>query len=289
MDHSRNLLLLVALFLTVRTAQAESPDAKTRKARKACLSGDYMKGVSILSELFVDTQDSNYIYNQGRCFEQNLHYREAIGRFQEYLRVANKLRKTERAEAEKHIADCKELLATQLSQPPVEVPTPAPAAPSTPAPAAASIPAPAAASTPVALVLAAPLPAAAPLTAMAQSPVAQETNPQLEGKSGSSLRTAGVVTAAIGGAGLVSGLIFNLKFNGLTSDMQKLDGYTAGRASDRNTYRTLVWTSYGVGAACVATGAILYYLGVRREPSSSVAFMPALVPGQVGALLKGSF
>jgi hypothetical protein len=32
----------------------------------ACLSGDYTKGVAILSELFVDTKDPTYLFNQGR-------------------------------------------------------------------------------------------------------------------------------------------------------------------------------------------------------------------------------
>jgi hypothetical protein len=39
-----------------------------RAARKACLSGDYAKGVEILSDLFIDTKDPVYLFNQGRCF-----------------------------------------------------------------------------------------------------------------------------------------------------------------------------------------------------------------------------
>ena len=46
----------------------------------ACLSGDYTKGVAILSELFVDTKDPTYLFNQGRCFEQNRRYDDAIAR-----------------------------------------------------------------------------------------------------------------------------------------------------------------------------------------------------------------
>lgn len=56
-------------------------------ARTACLAGDYSKGATILSQLFVETKDPNYIYNQARCFEQNSRYQEALSRFQEYLRV----------------------------------------------------------------------------------------------------------------------------------------------------------------------------------------------------------
>ena len=70
----------------------------------ACLSGDYTKGVAILSELFVDTKDPTYLFNQGRCFEQNRRYEDAVARFEEYLRIAEgKLDAADRAAAEKHI------------------------------------------------------------------------------------------------------------------------------------------------------------------------------------------
>jgi len=46
-----------------------------------------------------------------------------------------------------------------------------------------------------------------------------------------------------------------------------------------------------VGAACVATGAVLYYLGLRSGSAGSTSFalVPAFAPGQAGALLKGAF
>jgi len=93
------------------------------------------------------------------------------------------------------------------------------------------------------------------------------------------------------GASLVAGVILNLKVNGMASDIQRVDGYTAGKESDRKNYEALGWVSYGVGAACVATGAVLYYLGLRAGSarSTSVALVPAFAPGQAGAVLKGAF
>jgi hypothetical protein len=55
MNRGRLLLLLVPFLLGPRVVQAESIETKERTARMACLSGDYVKGVAILSELFVDT------------------------------------------------------------------------------------------------------------------------------------------------------------------------------------------------------------------------------------------
>jgi hypothetical protein len=109
----RSLAACAAFILAARAAQAKDVDAQEREARTACLAGDYAKGVAILSKLFVSTKDPVFIYNQGRCFEQNHRYEDAVARFQEYLRVGRKLSKTEKAEAEKHVADCQDLLAKQ--------------------------------------------------------------------------------------------------------------------------------------------------------------------------------
>jgi hypothetical protein len=261
------LLLLFSLLLTARLVHAENTAAKERTARTACLSGDYAKGVQLLSELFVSTMDPTFIYNQGRCFEQNRRYEDAIARFQEYLRAGKKLSKADRTDTEKHIDDCEALLAKERSAAvPSVVPSPAPA--------------------PAAEQVAVPGPAVAPTPAVVQHPTPAPTS-----ESGASLRTAGIIAAAVGGAALVTGVVLNLKVNGMASDLQKTDGYSDGKESDRKTYQTLGWVSYGVGAACVATGAVLYFLGQRSAAadSTSVALVPSFAPGQAGAVLKGAF
>lgn len=262
----RLLIVLMPLLLASQAARAGGRDNRERAARLACLSGDYAKGVAILAELFIDTKDPTFLYNQGRCFEQNLRYAEAVGRFQEYLRAGKRLSKDEQADAEKHIADCKGLLASQ-SQPAVAAPASAP----TPA---------------------VPTPVAAPtLVADPAPPIVQQTNAQSANESGSGLRTAGIITAAFGGAAVVTAVIMNLKVNSMASDMQKTNGYTDSKDSDRQTYETLGWVGYGVGAACVATGAVLYYLGARSNAAgaASVVLVPAFAPGQAGAIMKGVF
>jgi hypothetical protein len=267
MKRWKYLLVFAPLLLTARFAWAGNAETKERAARTACLSGDYAKGVALLSELFVATMDPTYIYNQGRCFEQNRRYEDAIARFQEYLRAGKRLGKDEKADAQKHIADCKELLASQPSQPLVAAPAPQPA----PVPT--------------------PLPAPAPVAPAPVPPVVQQTNVRPASESGSGLRTAGIVTAAVGGAALVAGVVLNLKVNSMADDLQKTDGYTAGKESDRKTYETLGWAGYGVGAACIATGAVLYVLGLRSgaPASTSVALVPAFGSGQAGAVVKGAF
>ena len=97
-------LLLGGLAAT--PALAAGKQSREHAARRACLSGDVNTGVTILSDLFIDTKDPTYIFNQGRCFEQNHRYEDAVSRFEEYLRVPEgHLDADDRAAAEKHIAE----------------------------------------------------------------------------------------------------------------------------------------------------------------------------------------
>jgi hypothetical protein len=141
--------LFVGFFIVALagSALADKPLSKTAKekaAKTACLSGDTAKGVALLAELYVDTRDVIYLFNQGRCFEQNGQYKEAIVRFREYQRKNADAGNPLDAEAKKHIADCQALLDEQkpavpqaatpslipaVAPPASEVPHPAPAQP----------------------------------------------------------------------------------------------------------------------------------------------------------------
>jgi hypothetical protein len=116
----------VLLLLTSSArAAGENPAAKAKEkaARKACLAGDPATGVALLAELFLDTSDFNYIFNQARCFEQNHRYEDAISHFREFLKKAPNLSKDDRADIEKQIAECQGFL-----QPAAGAPAPAAAA-----------------------------------------------------------------------------------------------------------------------------------------------------------------
>lgn len=126
--------LSFATLLVTADAFAAKTANRDKQARKACLSGDYQKGVSILSDLYIESGDATYLYNQGRCYEQNVRYVEAAERFREYLRKAPKLTAAEQAEVEQHIADCEVAIAkTRAPEPVVAVPAPQPL-PAPPAP-----------------------------------------------------------------------------------------------------------------------------------------------------------
>jgi len=121
----------VLLFLASPAPAAgdnSAAKAKEKAARKACLAGDPATGVALLAELFVDTSDFNYIFNQARCFEQNHRYEDAISHFREFLKKAPNLSKDDRADVEKQIAECQGFLqpATGAPKPAPEAAAPAP-------------------------------------------------------------------------------------------------------------------------------------------------------------------
>jgi hypothetical protein len=236
--------------------------------------GEIDKGVEILVDLFIDTGDLNYIFNQGRCYEQNRRYEEAIGRFREYLVKGTRLSGEEKADAEKHIAVCQSYLA----KPEVAAPSPPASAVAVPSPPAhesgkAGTPEPVASATaPVASVAATP-----------QRPAGAST--------GSGLRIAGVATASVGAAALAAGVLLTLKVNSMTSDLEKPYNYSRSTDATRKDYKTLTWVSYGVGAACVASGALMYYFGWRkgRDARVDLALVPTIESGAAGAVLAGGF
>jgi hypothetical protein len=237
-----------------------------KAARKACITGDVREGINLLGDLFVETNDATYIYNQGRCFEQNHRWEDAIDRFREYLRKVPDLAKKDRDEVNGHLSDC-EAQQSKLAPPPaaaVPAPTPLPAAPLPAAPATATENL---AATPVPVVI--------------------------EQHSTSRLRTAGMVTASVGVLAVVGGVVFNVHANSLTSDLNQPTGWNRGKASSRDTYETLGWVGYGVGAAALATGATLFVLGGRSGTtagaSTGVALTPVLLPGSASLSLRGSY
>jgi hypothetical protein len=234
-------------------------------ARKACLSGDLTKGVEILTDLYLDSKDATYIFNQGRCFEQNHRYDDAIARFREYLLKASNLGEPEKLDTQKHIDSCQAFLGKRedrLQPENASAPLPAPAAPGP--------------STP-------PEPAAEPVAQVTAIPAT--TPPPAD--SGSGLRTAGAITTFVGVGALVGGLVFNLKANNLAKDIGT--NRTDSKVSSHDNYVKLAWVGYGTGAACIAGGVVLYLLGwPNSSPSGKVALIPSVGPGMAGLVLAGT-
>ena len=239
------------------TAKQSSKEGKERAAKKACLTGDPVAGVAILTDLYLDTNDPTHLFNQGRCFEQNRRYDDAVGRFREYLEKAKDLSPEDKADTHRHIANCESYLRGK----PVEAATPE-------VPKVVAEKTPVVESKPAEVIVVAPVPNA--------------------GRGGRGLRTAGGVVAAVGAAGLVTGLVLNLKANSMSGNLEA--DWNPGTNSTREGYKTAGWVAYGGGAACMVAGTVLYYLGWRRgEREPSVAVVPTVGPDMAGTFVVGAF
>ena len=269
--HNRIMPALVACLLGVSAsalAKGKSPkesvptniEMKEREARKACLSGDYTAGVSILSDLFLDTKVATYLFNQGRCYEQNERYEEAISRFREFLRTSD----VDREIAQTHIAECEALLQKKqaaASSVPRGIPTGVP-------------------TVPVAPIAEQPRPTEVGTTVTTTSqPVS----------SGSGLRKAGLAVTGVGVLGVLVGVGLNYTANQEAAKIMPPKTFNRGTESTRKSYETLSWVGYGVGAAGILAGAILYGMGWGNADAVGVALLPEIGPGMTGASLRRAF
>ncbi len=284
-----------AFLLAGAPARAQRVDPRETQSRSECLAGRFQARVDLLAQMFAETGDVNYIYNQGRCYEQNGKPDEAILHFREFLRKAKNLSAEESAEVNGHIAECQAMkaeregrvvpaaaaLATPLPPPatPPLTPLAAPSAEARPTSSATSTTAP-------------PTATAAPTPAGVVE--ATSSRPSADSR-GASLRTAGIVTGSIGAAALIAGVIFSIETRSTANDVTSA---AAQRSFSRTTYdrgklfADLQWVGYGVGAAALGCGVVLYYLGYRsaRAPASdSVTLRPVLLPSGTGAIVQGSF
>ena len=248
-------LVAAALYflLGISSASGQPQDAREIRAREDCLTGKVESGVKLLAELFAQTGNANFVYNQARCYEQNGRAEDAINRFREYLRVASGVSAEDRADVDRHIAECRALQSEQQRS----------LAPSAPPPTA-------------------PVPA---------SDVATSAQASTSGSSLrlGGVVVGGVGLAAVATGGLFSLLVRSTKQQ-VESDAHK-QNYDPSLDSRGRSYETWQWVSYGVGAGLVATGAVLFVVGQQRMQAErpSVALVPRIDRGMGTLLLEGRF
>jgi hypothetical protein len=243
-------LLLVA---TSGGARAQDREAREVEAKKACLGGHADKGIELLADLYAETNDPTYIYNQGRCFEQNGRSAEAVTRFREYLRKATGAPADERAQLESHIAQL------ESEQRPTPTVTPAPAAP-TPAP-----------------------------VVVVQTPAAESSSPERAHR----LKVLALVTGGIGVLAVGGGLAMGLHASALSTEVSndaKMGTYSQSKFDSGERAQTLEIVGYSVGAAALIASGILYYFSAESgQAASTPTATVSLGPGGLGAGMRMSF
>ncbi|MBA3454069.1 MAG: hypothetical protein H0T42_13325 [Deltaproteobacteria bacterium] len=101
-----------------------------------------------------------------------------------------------------------------------------------------------------------------------------------EVRPGATMKTAGLATAAVGGALIITGVIFGRKASSAESDLNALnmggtwtqanqDAYDKGRRNNKIAIGSLI-----VGGAAVVAGGSLYFLGRKQASDASVAIVP---------------
>ena len=110
---------------------------------------------------------------------------------------------------------------------------------------------------------------------------------------GRGMRRTGLVVAGLGAVGVGVGIIFGARakgieeeFNGLQWQPERQDRYDEGVAAQRTMY-----VAYGVGAAALVAGTVLYILAAPGggEKSSDVAFGASVEDSGATVWLKGRF
>jgi hypothetical protein len=108
------VLILLPMLLVGRPAVADDP--RPRQALSACASGDVAKGVAILAELYAETRDPGFVFNQGRCYQQNGQLEQAQQRFREYLRVGTSEPPEDLTRARNFLGEIDETLARRAAE-----------------------------------------------------------------------------------------------------------------------------------------------------------------------------
>ncbi len=325
---TRGTWVAVLIGVLLRSPSAGAAPTEGHKKREAearvhCAAGRPDKGVEILAGLLVETGQAVYVYNQGRCYEQNDQYDKAVSRFREYLRVGKNISGTEMIDVEKRIAALEAemdkrrkasepALGARPTPPPATtppiMPTPAPPAP-VPVPAPAVAPPAAPAPTPVSRVAAPtpqlPPPPPPPPTQLpppppppsyypATGPTAVVGAPRpvpVQDNGSSFLRGTGTFFALVGGLTLVAGAGTGAVALYMKSSQEQS---SANRERwDKGEYDRGVQAAkiaqlclIGGGSAFVG-GLILYFLG--GSSNSSVAFAPIVTADGAGAMFGGRY
>ena len=252
---ARAVLACLLVVAAARGAQAQEHDQRELEAKKSCLGGHPDRGIELLAELYAETNDPTYIYNQGRCFEQNGRTTEAVTRFREYLRKATAAAPDERAQLEKHISELES-----------ETRAPSPAVAPSQAPAAAS-PAP---------------------VVVVQSP-ATGVSPE----RAHHLKILAVVIGSVGVLAVGGGVAMGVHASSLSTEVSndaKMGAYSQSKFDSGERAQTLEIVGYSVGAAALITSAILYYLGADSgQAHETPAVSVSIGAGGVGAGMRMSF
>jgi hypothetical protein len=82
-----SFLVLLTLAAPRPTVAAETPpsDPRVQEAKAACAAGRVEEGIATLARLYAESNEIMWVFNQGRCYQQNGRDEQALQRFREFL------------------------------------------------------------------------------------------------------------------------------------------------------------------------------------------------------------
>jgi len=107
--------------------------------------------------------------------------------------------------------------------------------------------------------------------------------------TGRRMRIAGIALGGAGAAAVATAIIFYARANSLSDQVSTSDTPSASDYQSGKTAETMQWVFYGVGAASLAAGSILYYVGWKASAERSVSIAPVFGHGVAGLSARRAF
>ncbi|HJX66365.1 MAG TPA: tetratricopeptide repeat protein [Polyangia bacterium] len=293
-------------------AQAGESDKVTAKAHyekgtRLYEIREYDKSLLEYKAAYLAQPDPAFLFNIGQCYRKLGQNQEALSFFEEYLKKASP-DDPNRHQVEARVRDIEAgaKLKAEAAQtvPPPSTPNPEPNLPlpaPTPIPAQATPPAPLPAPelapltpTPATPVVTAPPPPATPVlpaTATSVEQTAQASTAPQPTNPGLGLRIGGIACGVAGLASVGTAIYYYTRARSLSDRVTNSQTPTASDDQAGKDAQTMQWVFYGVGAAALVAGTVLYWLG---SPSTNTGqtlagVAPMVGPGLAGISAQGAF
>jgi hypothetical protein len=320
------VLVFSLVVVAIASPGAHAEDAATAQARqhyqraaRAYDLGQWDKAIAEYAAAYSLRSDPIFLYNMAQAHRRRGDFQRAIDLYKNYLIKAPDSRL--RDEVEERIRALQKQLGKverdtkPVSLPPEAAPSssspvgaplspgsaePSVAQPAQEAPASSTEPPPTPAPEGLATGEAPMLTAPASGSDQSNPSVQAQATPAVARSGSRKLKLAGAITGGAGIVALAGGLWMGLRARSLSNEVTSDANRNPVGAFDRSKYdsgktaETLQWVGYSVGAAALAGGAILYWLGRRQARSGSeggvsIVALPELAADGVGGRLRLSY